>query len=197
MPSVATQYLESGASPEINAVYRYIKSCGMTDDAKETGYNLLAGIDRKLNGKPSREFTPAELEYQLSDYKAKIKTLKLGDIELARLADLIVWRLQPVGAAATKQELFTENNDVLKAQQPAAAVAEAPAGQPAPLNLKQFIIPGIMVGAFILWKMGAFDGIMKKIGIGQPVEDDYPFGDGAGDDDGEYDGECGDEPVQD
>lgn len=173
MPSAAQQYLEMKSTPEIMAVFKYVSNSDLPDESKERSYPLLCSINSKITGVPSRVFTQAELDYQIGEYKSRVKTIIPNDFELSKLADGIIWHLQPIKPSKTKQELFTES-DAPKATRavPAAAVSDSPAEKPAEINLKQFIIPGIMVGAFILWKMGAFDGIMKNLGIGQPVDDD-------------------------
>lgn len=175
MPSTASNYLELQAAPEIKAIYEHVAKSTITDAAKDTAYYLLCTIDSKLSGTPTRVFTQPELDFQINDYKSRIRTLIPDDTNLASLADAIVWRLRPVADTGNKQELFSNEirSDAPRAAAPNVAAAPAPA-ETKPFDFKPFIIPGLVIAGMWLYKTGAFDGILNTLGIGAPVDDgDY------------------------
>lgn len=203
--SAARQYLEGQSSPEVKAIYEYV---AVRLPENEAAFSLLASIDKKLNGIPSREFTPTELDYQLNDYKSKIRSIIRDDAGLAELAMKVVWRLQPVKDTGTKQELFSgatiiDSGVAAGTDKPDPAATKTTAttsAEPKPFDYKPLIVPGLILLGIALWKNGFFDGIMQRLknfGIGASVEDEVPetidedpFGDGE-----EIEDEDDDEPV--
>ena len=189
----AEEYLKTLASPEIKTIYEFLSNRGMDPEPRQRAYDLLLSIDRKLCGKPLQPFSNAQLEFSLGQYKNTIKGVAAwmknptayAD-ELAELADKIVWRLQAFEQVRHPEELMSQVGGTYT--KPPGVAAE---DKPGSVNMKPYIVPGIIVGAYILWKMGAFDGFIKKLGlqkagVGEMVEevagDDFDLDDEDEDD---------------